>query len=125
MDRWGQTGKPPWRVLAVDDEALVGKVVRRCLVTRGLEVVVHTDVRQALQTSPPPDLLVLDLMMPDLDGVAFALRARQQWLDVPIVFVTGGGPPALLARARELGPVLDKPVSCQELADTVLEILAK
>jgi DNA-binding response OmpR family regulator len=80
------------RVLVVDDDHMVREVVVSYLRASGHEVTDCADGETALKlaASPPPDLVVLDLMLPGVDGleVCRQLRARS---DVPIVMLTALG----------------------------------
>ncbi len=110
------------RVVLVDDDESMRRMMRRVLTRHGITVEDFCDGRLAVERAWEGgfDCAILDLQMPDWDGVqtAQALRAVQPGL--PIIVWTGGGPPSLVARAKALEPIgfLDK--SCD-----VAEILAK
>ena len=78
------------RILVVDDEEnirfLVGSALRRA----GFEIVTAETGRAALDlvSSARPDLIVLDVMLPDLDGFAILERLRQDGSTVPVIFLT-------------------------------------
>ncbi len=79
-------------VLVVDDDAEVREVVRRALERLGVEVLEAADGRQALAlvASHDPQLVLLDLMMPELDGFGFLeeLRRDEAHQDLPVVVLT-------------------------------------
>lgn len=79
-------------VLVVDDEATIREVLRRYLEREGFEVTEAADGEEALAAveSGPPDLVVLDLMLPGLDGLTLA-RRLQTGFDVPVVMLTAKG----------------------------------
>ena len=85
----------PCRVLVVDDEAVVRAQLRRSLELRGYAVSEATDGRAALAalTTAPleerPDVVILDMTMPDIDGAEVVLRARAAGSLVPIVVSSG------------------------------------
>ena len=85
----------PCRVLVVDDEAVVRAQLRRSLELRGYAVTEATDGHAALAalTAAPveerPDVVLLDMTMPDIDGAAVVLRARAAGSLVPIVVSSG------------------------------------
>jgi len=89
-----QPAVPRGRVLVVDDEPLIGKSVSRML-GRAHEVVVVTDPRQALArllAGERFDLVLCDLMMPDMNGMELAreVERRRPGGTEPFVFITGG-----------------------------------
>lgn len=110
------------RVVVVDDDESMRRMMRRVLTRHGIAVEDFCDGRLAVERlwDGRFDCAIVDLQMPDWDGVrtAHALRAVQPGL--PIIVWTGGGPPSLVARARELGPLGFFDKSCD-----VAEILAK
>jgi CheY-like chemotaxis protein len=79
-------------VLVVDDDAEVRELLRRTLEAEGYAVVEADDGRAALERlrAIRPSVVLLDLMMPDMDGFEFAaeFRRRQDWRAVPIVVIT-------------------------------------
>jgi two-component system OmpR family response regulator len=83
------TGSPA-RILVVDDEASIVDSVATVLRYEGFEVDVASTGRAALQKAQdnPFDLVVLDVMLPDLDGLEVTRRIRADGLDVPVLFLT-------------------------------------
>src|ERR671913_631568 len=80
----------PLRVLVVDDEQMLTDLLSMALRMEGWEVRTAGSGYQALQTAREfgPDAMVLDIMMPDLDGMAVLQRLRQSGNDVPVLFLT-------------------------------------
>ncbi len=80
-------------ILVVDDERHVVQVVQSMLERKGHTVTVATDGEEALKKIDQrrPDLILLDIVMPNLDGatVAQRLRHRPDTRDIPVVFLTG------------------------------------
>ncbi|MET7804001.1 response regulator [Micromonospora chersina] len=78
------------RILVVDDEPQILRALRINLRARGYEVQVAETGTAALRTaaSHPPDLVVLDLGLPDLDGVE-VIRGLRGWTTVPIIVLSG------------------------------------
>src|SRR5262249_12141217 len=120
----------PARVLVVEDEASVGQVVVDVLADEGLDVRWATNGRDALEVLDEwrPDVIVLDLMMPVMDGRAF--RAAQRCLpgavaEVPVVVLSGMR--EARATAEELGAtaVLAKPFDLDDLVDTISQVLGR
>lgn len=108
------------RILVVDDQAANLRVVTALLSRQGYEVVAASTGDEALElyAQSPPDLILLDVMMPGMDGfeVMAALRADSP-LRVPVVFVTAAHDRDLLLRAFDAGVVdyVTKPFLPEEL----------
>jgi len=87
----------------------------------GRDLLVHLEIQQ-------PDLILLDLMMPDMSGIEVLeyLRADPDLSSIPVVVVTAWGHTAMQARCLELGAAdfVSKPFSLRELATRVEEHLA-
>ena len=77
------------KILVVDDEALLVKGIRFNLQNDGYEVITGSDGVQAVELarSQDPDLIVLDVMMPRLDGLGACSKIRE-FSDVPIILLT-------------------------------------
>ena len=78
------------RILVVDDEPSIVDAVATSLRYEGFEVAEAVNGRQALSAAQedPPDLIVLDVMLPDLDGLEVTRRLRQDGIRVPVLFLT-------------------------------------
>jgi two-component system, OmpR family, response regulator len=78
------------RVLVVDDEPSIVDAVATSLRYEGFEVDEATDGRSALRKAQdqPPDLMILDVMLPDLDGFEVTRRLRADGIHTPILFLT-------------------------------------
>jgi CheY-like chemotaxis protein len=95
-------------ILVVDDMALAREAVARLLRYEGFQTVSASNGKDAYATlySQTPDLIVLDLMMPEMDGITFLrmIRRHPQWERIPILVLTGlEDDNKLVSRARELG----------------------
>jgi PAS domain S-box-containing protein len=79
-------------VLVVEDDGAIREIVRRALSQEGLRVLEAANGREALERleESPPSLILLDLMMPELDGFGFIdeLRRREEWSKIPVVVLT-------------------------------------
>src|ERR1700683_4438097 len=89
------TGSPldlPGRIVVVDDDPTVADVVGRYLIRAGHSVqsARHAYQALALMRGPPPDLVVLDLMLPGIDGLEVCRRLRERW-PIPVVMLTALG----------------------------------
>jgi two-component system KDP operon response regulator KdpE len=106
------------RVLIVDDEPQIVRALRINLIARHYDVVVATDGAQALHATARdhPDLVVLDLGLPDIDGVDVIRRLRA-WSPVPIVILSGRLDSAGKVAALDAGAddYVTKPFSVEEL----------
>jgi CheY-like chemotaxis protein len=85
-------GPDAGRVLLVDDDDLVRRGVRQALEPIGWKVTEAEDGQIAVESlaAARPDVIILDLMMPKMDGFEFLneLRARPDWQDIPVVVIT-------------------------------------
>ena len=124
----GVATTPAQRVLVVDDDETVSDVVRRYLERDGYEVEVAADGTAALERAldHPPDLLVLDLMLPGLDGFEVCRRLRQRHA-VPVIMLTAKGDVDDRIAGLEVGAddYVTKPFSPRELAARVGAVLRR
>lgn len=116
------------KVLVIDDEKDVRFAARFSLGRVGRMRVIEAANGEdgvARARSEQPDLILLDMMMPGMDGAAtfHALRADARTASIPVVFLTAKG---MAAEARELGArgVLLKPFNPMSLASEIAAILA-
>jgi two-component system KDP operon response regulator KdpE len=111
-------GGPRRRVLVVDDEQGILVYVGANLRQQGYDVVTARDGREALEAAAlrPPDLVVLDLAMPELDGFETLARLRE-WTQVPVIVLSAHADEPGKVRALDLGAddYLTKPFGVQEL----------
>jgi len=121
----------PARVLVADDEPSMRALCRVNLQLEGLEVLEASDGEEALAlaTGQLPDLVLLDVMMPGLDGweVARRLEARPATRDIPIVFMTALAAPDDRSRGIAAGAVgyLVKPFDPLRLGSVVRRTLER
>ncbi len=119
------------KVLVVDDEARILRLMEAMLVPAGYQVILAEDGRQAISKAimTSPDVILLDVMMPGMDGfeVASKLRANKQIKDIPIVMVTALGEVKHRVKALESGAddFLTKPVDETELLTRVKTLVEK
>jgi DNA-binding response OmpR family regulator len=115
-------------ILAVDDEPHVLKLVKANLESSGYKVLTGEDGQQALQTveSEMPDLVILDLMLPKLDGYAVCRRIRE-FSAVPVIMLTARSAEVDLVHGFEVGAddYLTKPFSVTELLMRVQAVLRR
>ena len=115
------------RVLVVEDDTDLRRLYRTILQFGGYEVLEAADGLAALQTidDHPPDVIVLDLMLPRIDGIVVHqdVKARARTRHIPIVVVTG-----IEESTDYLDPacvVLRKPVTPEQLVNAVRTCLAE
>ena len=120
------------RVLVVDDDHTVADVVIGYLERSGHQTTHVADGRAALDSvsSDPPDLVVLDLMLPEIDGLEVCRRVRAERPDLPVVMLTALGEAEDRIAGLEVGAddYVTKPFSPRELAlriDSVLRRAAR
>jgi CheY-like chemotaxis protein len=112
------------KVLVVDDERAMRELLGLHLINAGYEVLVAEDAIVAghLVTTDKPDLIIIDVQMPYMNGDEFvtALRGDPQTRDIPVIFLSSDDDVA--DQAKNLGAVacLKKPV----MSDRLLEIVA-
>ena len=112
----------PTRILLVEDEPSLVETVRYALEREGFGVTVARDGREALErfATEPPDLVILDLMLPAVSGLDVCRRIRET-STVPIVIVTAKDAEADKVAGLELGAddYVTKPFSVRELVSRV------
>lgn len=117
------------RVLVAEDEDAVRAFVVRALQHDGHDVQAVEDGQQALErlSGATFDLLVTDIVMPHLDGIALALKAARDWPDMAIVLMTGF--PAERQRAFNLDALIEhiilKPFSLDQFLQQIANALAR
>jgi DNA-binding response OmpR family regulator len=117
------------RVLVVDDDPTVSDVVRRYLEREHFSVQLAGDGQAALDAyrRERPDLVVLDLMLPGIDGLEVCRRLREQDRDLPIIMLTALGEESDRVLGLEIGAddYVTKPFSPRELVLRVQSVLRR
>lgn len=117
------------RILVVDDEPSITELVSMALRYEGFEPDVARNGVEALAktSSFRPGLLVLDIMLPDIDGFEVARRLRAQRSDVPILFLTARDAAQDKVRGLTIGgdDYVTKPFSVEELVARIRAILRR
>jgi two-component system sensor histidine kinase/response regulator len=117
-------------LLVVDDQESNIQVIGAALGQLGFEILPATGGAQAFQRLAVrrPDLILLDLLMPEMDGfeVCRRIRENQDWAEIPIIFLSSADDKALIVRALESGGVdyITKPFNHAELVTRVRTHLA-
>ena len=120
--------QPPTRILAVDDDPRALRYVRDALAADGYEPVVTGDPDEALRlmAERPPQLILLDLVLPETDGIDL-MGEMLKTDDVPVIFLSAYGRDELIARAFEMGAsdYVVKPFSPTELSARIKAALRR
>ena len=116
------------RVLVVDDDPQELRHIRDTLAAAGYQPVVTGDPEEALRlmAEEEPDLVLLDLMLPDADGIEL-MQTMQGTFEVPVVFLSAYGREEIVGRALDLGAsdYMVKPFSPTELAARIRAALRR
>jgi len=106
-------------ILAIDDEELILKLLSINLTAEGYDVITASDGISALALleEHTPDLILLDIMMPDFDGIQTLLQLRKR-SNVPVIMLTARGEVTVLRDSLDLGAddYITKPFSIQVLS---------
>src|SRR3954465_15671381 len=111
----------PSRILVIEDEPANIQTLSTLLKERGYNVNIATNGRQGLEVLERirPDLILLDIMMPEMDGFETCrrIKASTAWREIPIIFLTAKTDTADIVRGFELGAVdyVAKPFNAHEL----------
>jgi CheY-like chemotaxis protein len=111
------------RVLVVEDEGLIASIAAESLADEGYEVRKAGDGRAALELVLDwmPCLILLDIMMPVMDGRAFlhSFWQVEAQVEIPVVLVSGAGGPMLSEVSLRVADVIRKPYGLERLLSTV------
>lgn len=108
----------PLKVLVIDDEPPIRKLLRMGLGTQGYQTIDAPNAKVALDLlAETPDLVILDLGLPDMQGLELLRKIREQREDLPIVVLSSRGDEAAKVEALDLGAddYVTKPFSMEEL----------
>jgi DNA-binding response OmpR family regulator len=115
------------KVLYVEDELFLGKIVRESLESRGFEVIMEDDGAKVIDLfkKSKPDICVLDVMLPNKDGFTIADEIRQLDEEVPIIFLTAKTQTEDVVKGFSLGgnDYIRKPFSMEELIVRIQNLL--
>ncbi len=126
------TDRPEARLLVVDDEPSIRELLSASLSFAGFEVATAEDGQEALRIVADyrPDLVVLDIMLPDTDGFTVLRRLRSQspdLADVPVVFLTARDAPSDKVQGLTVGgdDYVTKPFSLEEVVARIRAVLRR
>ncbi|MGH9101668.1 MAG: response regulator transcription factor [Acidimicrobiales bacterium] len=122
-------GEAAGRVLVVDDEVPIAELIRTAMAYAGFEVEQALSGFEALSKAASfrPDLIVLDVMLPDLDGFEVVRRLRSEAVRTPVVFLTARDATEDKVRGLTLGgdDYVTKPFSLDELVARVRAVMRR
>lgn len=115
------------KVLYVEDEIFLAKIVSETLQSRGYEVVLENDGGKAMEqfAKEKPDVCVLDIMLPNKDGFTIADEIREKDAQVPIIFLSAKSQTSDVLNGFQLGAndYIRKPFSIEELIVRIENVL--
>ncbi|MBI5858409.1 MAG: response regulator transcription factor [Sphingobacteriales bacterium] len=115
------------KILYVEDELFLGKIVRESLESRGFEVIMEADGAKVTELfkKVKPDICVLDVMLPNKDGFTIADEIRELDEEVPIIFLTAKTQTEDVVKGFKLGgnDYIRKPFSMEELIVRIQNLL--
>jgi DNA-binding response OmpR family regulator len=115
------------RILIVDDDTSVRRFLSRGLGLEGYEVLTADCGSSALEvvTGEQPDLVVLDLMLPDMDGLAVLGKLRAANIEAPVIFLSGNDEPETRASVAQSSAAdyMVKPVDFENLLGCIGRLL--
>ena len=115
------------KLLVVDDEEVVCQACRRIFSRQGFQVETNTDARQGLVKATENDyaIILLDIKMPNMDGIQFLERLREKKPDVPVLIITGYPSIPNAAAAMRLGACdyVTKPFTSEEVTWAMQRVL--
>jgi DNA-binding NtrC family response regulator len=116
------------KILVVDDEVGIRELLSEILFDEGYQVVLAENAEQArnYRLEHEPDLVLLDIWMPDMDGVTLLKEwVEQDLLTMPVVMMSGHGTIETAVEATRIGAIdfLEKPISLQKLLGTVAKAI--
>lgn len=121
-----KTEKSPRRILIVEDNQSIAETLQQFFLSEGYVVSLAGDggqAIQALQTATPPDVILLDMMMPGVNGWHFLdyQRSHEQFASIPVVVVSAFGE---IAKSVHPDAYLSKPFDLEVLLETVEKLSA-
>ncbi|GAA4628874.1 MULTISPECIES: response regulator transcription factor [Cellulomonas] len=123
------TGTPEARLLVVDDEPNIRELLATSLRFAGFEVHAAADGGSALRLArdTEPDLVVLDVMLPDMDGFTVTRRLREKGQHVPVLFLTARDDTSDKVQGLTVGgdDYVTKPFSLEEVVARIRAILRR
>lgn len=118
-----------WKILLVDDEEDFVSTLAERLSMRGMQTQTANNGQEALRIieENPPEIVVLDVMMPGMNGLEVLRRIKSSKPDMPVILLTGIGSTSEGVQGMELGAAdfLMKPLQIEELIDKISEAVKR
>jgi DNA-binding NtrC family response regulator len=115
------------KILVVDDDPIVLDSCRRVFEAEGIEVYLVPSAEKALEAMENNDfaILLIDVKMPEQDGMYLMRKVKEKWPEVPIIVMSGYPTPETIAGGFQLGAAkfIAKPFTPDELFETVQQVL--
>ena len=119
----------PKAILVVDDESVVLEITKRRLEDIGYEVLTASDGNEAFLRlkSKIPDLILLDIQMPNMNGYTFIMEKSKipEYVNIPVVVLTAYNEMEPLFKRHGIKAYLLKPLKLQDLMDKVVELVGQ
>jgi len=119
----------PKVILVVDDESVVAEISKRKLEERGYEVYTAANGNEAFKRlkSNIPDLILLDVQMPDMNGYTFIMEKDKipEYVNIPVVVLTAYNETEPLFKRHGVKDYLLKPLKLQDVINKVIEIIGQ
>jgi len=116
-------------VFVVDDDDFMREALQSLILSAGLRVVLFSSASEFLRQEPPgvPACLVLDVHLPDIDGMELQAELARRNNSIPIIFITGHGDIPMSVRAMKAGAVefLPKPFRDKALLDAIQHAITR
>ncbi|MBZ5499833.1 MAG: response regulator [Acidobacteriia bacterium] len=119
------------RILVIDDDEGITEMLRMVLERNGYEVITAANGRAGvrLYCNAPADLVISDILMPEMDGLEALKELRQRFPDLKLIAVSGGGARLkmdVLKVAKLLGAAatFEKPYNMEDFLGTIRQLLA-
>ncbi|MCP1661402.1 MAG: response regulator [Methanocalculus sp. MSAO_Arc1] len=114
-------------VLIIDDSSFQRTLIKKTLLSEGYSCIEAGNGRLGLEMAETdqPDIILLDLLMPDMDGFSFLKSVQEQKLDVPVIVLTSDIQDTTRSLCLELGArsFLNKPLRREEIIPAIQAIL--
>jgi DNA-binding NtrC family response regulator len=115
------------QILVVDDERIVLESCKRVLESSGFNVLLVTSADKALKAiaEKKPILILIDVKIPERNGMYLMRQVKDKWPDIPIIVMSGYYTPETVVEAEKLGAArfIAKPFTPDELLKTVRQVI--